>query len=557
VSLHPSPVGPIPEETARVARAAFPKGSVAIRIRDELGVLYRDEDFAPLFPARGQAAEAPWRLMLVTLLQFAENLTDRQAAEAVRSRIDWKYALALPLEDAGFDASVLSEFRTRLLRGEPERLLFDTLLDRMQAAGLLKARGRQRTDSTHVLAAVRALTRLGVVSEALRHALNSLAVVAPAWLRAQLQPDWDGWVERYGHPCTDYRLPRAATAQAALAEAIGGDGRWLLGAIYDPAAPPWLREVPAVETLRQVWVQQYHATPAGPPPGPPRWRGDRELPPANRLIQSPYDAEARFTTKRQTRWTGYKAHVTETCDPDEPHLVVHVATTAATTHDSKVTPEVHRDLAARDLLPAQHLADQGYVDSELLLTSEETFGVTLLGPVPADQSWQALAAQGFAVTDFVVDWEARAVRCPQGKWSTSWCPATDQYGDPVFHVNFGLPECAACPARARCTRSTTTGRKLTLRPRPKHEALVAARQRQGTAAFKAEYARRAGIEGTLAQGTRRFGLRRARYRGLPKTHLQHVLTAISLNLVRLVAWHDHPRHRQVRPSRFVALAAAA
>ena len=553
MSLHPSPVDPVPEETARVARAAFPKGSVAIRIRDELGVIYRDELFAPLFPARGQPAAAPWRLMLVTLLQFAEDLPDRQAAEAVRSRIDWTYALALPLDDAGFDASVLSEFRTRLLRGGVERRLFDTLLERLQAAGLLRARGRQRTDSTHVLAAVRALTRLGVVGETLRHALNSLAVVAPDWLRAQLQPTWFGWVERYGYPFTDDRQPRAAAAQAALAEAIGGDGRWLLGAISDPAAPPWLREVPAVETLRRVWVPQYHATPAGPP----RWRGDRELPPSSRLIQSPYDAEARFTTKRQTHWTGYKAHVTETCDPDEPHLVVHVATTAATTHDSKVTPEVHRDLAARALLPAQHLLDQGYVDSELLLTSQAAFGVDLLGPVPADQRWHARAARGFAVTDFVVDWDARAVRCPQGTWSTGWGPASDQYGDPVLHVNFGLPECAACPARARCTRSTTTGRTLTLRPRPKHEALAAARQRQETAAFRAEYARRAGVEGTLAQGTRRFGLRHARYRGLPKTHLQHVLTALSMNLVRLVAWFGEPTHSQVQPSRFVALAAAA
>ena len=208
MSLHPSPVDPVPEETARVARAAFPKGSVAIRVRDELGVIYRDELFAPLFPARGRPAEAPWRLMLVTLLQFAENLTDRQAAEAVRSRIDWKYALALPLEDAGFDASVLSEFRTRLLRGEPERRLFDTLLDRLQAAGLLEARGRQRTDSTHVLAAVRALTRLGVVGETLRHALNSLAVVAPAWLRAQLQPDLGPVGRALRAPL--HRLPPAA-----------------------------------------------------------------------------------------------------------------------------------------------------------------------------------------------------------------------------------------------------------------------------------------------------------------------------------------------------------
>ena len=567
MSLHPRPIAPIPVATARVARAAFPKGTVAMRIRDEVGVIYQDEQFTSLFPARGRTAAAPWRLMLVTLLQFAEDLTDRQAAEAVRSRIDWKYALALSLEDAGFDASVLCEFRTRLLQEGTERRLFDTLLDHLKTAGLLNARGRQRTDSTHVLAAVRALTRLEVVGETLRQALNCLAVVAPAWLQAQLQPTWDEWVERYGQRFTDYRLPRAEPAQVALAEAIGVDGRRLLSAIYDPASPPWLREVPAVETLRQVWVQQYHAIPAGPagavghasqddpPPGTPRWRGDRDLPPASQFIQSPYDSDARFTTKRAIRWTGYKAHVTETCEPDEPHLIVHIETTEATTHDSKVTPEIHRALAARALLPTQHLADQGYVDSELLLASQEAFGVTLLGPVPADQSWQALAAEGFAITDFAIDWDTSTVRCPQGKQSTGWCPAIDQYGDPVIHVNFGRTECAVCPSRAHCTRSTTTGRKLTVRPRPKHEALVAARHRQTTAAFGVEYARRAGIEGTLAQGTRRFGLRHARYRGLPKTRLQHVLTALSMNLVRLVAWFGDPTHSRVQPSHFVALAA--
>ena len=170
----------------------------------------------------------------------------------------------------------------------------------------------------------------------------------------------------------------------------------------------------------------------------------------------------------------------------------------------------------------------------------------LLGPVPADQSWQALAAQGFAVTDFAVDWDARAVRCPQGKQSTGWCPATDQYGDPVIHVNFGLPDCAACPARARCTRSTTTGTQADLAPAPQARGAGGRAPAAGDGRLQGRVRAARRVEGTLAQGTRRFGLRHARYRGLPKTHLQHVLTALSVNLVRLVAWFGDPTHSQVR-----------
>jgi transposase len=306
MSLHPHAVEPVPEQTALVARTAFRAGSLALRTRDELGAVYRDELFAPLFPARGQPAVAPWRLMLVTILQFTEDLTDRQAADAVRGRIDWKYALSLDLGDEGFDFSVLSEFRQRLLASGPAQMLLDTLLDHLKSQGLLKARGRQRTDSTHVLAAVRAINRIEVVGETLRSALNSLAVVAPQWLRAQLSPEW---MDRYRVRFNDYRLPRAHAPRQALAEAIGADGLRLLQAIYDPAAPAWLREVPAVEILRQVWVQQYHAT----ADGPVQWRDAANLPPANRLVQSPYDPGARFTTKRETRWTGYKVHLTETC----------------------------------------------------------------------------------------------------------------------------------------------------------------------------------------------------------------------------------------------------
>ena len=175
MSLHPQGGYQIPEETQRVARAAFPKGTLCLRLAETLGPIYQDTQFASLFPTRGQPAEAPARLALVTVLQFVEGLSDRRAADAVRGRIDWKYALGLALTDAGFDHTVLSEFRTRLVQGNAEQGLLDTLLERVREAGLLKTRGRQRTDSTHVLAAVRMLNRLERVGETLRAALNALA----------------------------------------------------------------------------------------------------------------------------------------------------------------------------------------------------------------------------------------------------------------------------------------------------------------------------------------------------------------------------------------------
>lgn len=256
MSLRPSNPAIIPEDTVQVARAAFPYGSVLLRLRDELGPVFDDRRFAALFPRRGQPAEAPWRLALVTLLQFMEGLSDRAAADAVRGRIDWKYALALPLCDPGFDASVLCEFRARLVAGGAESILFDAVLDLARSRDLVRARGQQRTDATHVLAAVRGLNRLACVTEAMRFALEALACAAPDWLKAQAQ---SGWVERYERrSLSAERPPRSEAKRAVLAQAIGEDGHHLLAAMCAPDAPDWLRRIPAVEILRRIWVQQFY-----------------------------------------------------------------------------------------------------------------------------------------------------------------------------------------------------------------------------------------------------------------------------------------------------------
>jgi transposase len=528
MSLQPQPVAPVPEDTARVARAAFPKGTLLLRLRDELGALYADERFAALFPTRGQPAEAPGRLALITVLQFMEGLTDRQAADAVRGRIDWKYLLALDLTSPGFDHTVLSEFRARLIEGAAEAQLLDAVLELCRERGWLKPRGRQRTDSTHVLAAVRTLNRLERVGETLRHALDSLAVAAPEWLRSVAPP---AWYERYGRPIENYRLPKADSEREALAATIGEDGRQLLAAIATATDLPWLGQVPAVKTLRQVWSEQYLD-----PPAPARWRPAKELAPAGELIASPHDPDARWSVKRGMEWVGYKAHVTETCDPARPHLITHIETTPATTQDDQMLDEIHADLAAADRLPGEHLVDTGYTTAGVLVRSEREHDVRVIGPVALDPSWQARAGTGFDKAQFVVDWEAQTVTCPAGKTSLSWLPVTDPTKDEVIHVRFSRADCSPCPQRALCTRRKVEPREVLLAERAEHEALQAARQRQTTEAFRAEYAARAGIEGTHAQAVARCGLRRARYRGLAKTRFQHVATAAALNLIRVGEW---------------------
>lgn len=547
MSLKPHPIPPVPEETARVARAAYPKGNLYMRIRDELGTIYQDESFAHLFPRGGQPAEAPWRLLLVCLMQFAEGLSDEQAAEAVRGRLDWKYMLSLELDDPGFDASVLCEFRTRLLEGKAEDQVLQPLLDLAVSRGWIKVRGKQRTDSTHVLGAIRTLNRLETVGETMRATLNVLATVAPEWLRTQIAPDW---ADRYEKRFEGYRLPKGKAERKQYAEVVGADGYRLLAAIYSETAPTWLREVPMVQILRQVWVQQYYTS-----EGPVQWRAEEDLPACALQIHSPYDAEARFSTKRDVMWAGYKVHVTETCDEEMPHLITHVETTPATTYDGAVTETIHAALEAKGLSPEEHIVDSGYLDAEVLASAEREPKITLIGPVAQDTSWQARDGHCFDKAQFTIDWQAQQVTCPVGKTSRYWIPTFDRHGKEVIHVKFHPAECLACASRPLCTQAKAGARMLAIHPdQEQHLALQKARLRQKAPDFKQKYAKRAGIEGTISQGTRGFDLRRSRYIGQAKTRLQHLFIAAALNLVRMGAWLMEKAHAQTRLSRFGRLA---
>jgi transposase len=402
----------IPEMTSLVARAAFPKGNLYMRLRDELGTLYTDEDFAHLYPSRGQPALPAWQLALVTVMQFVENLSDRQAAEAVRARIDWKYALALELTDAGFHHSVLGQFRDRLIQGKAEQALLDKMLAHFKDKGLVKARGRQRTDSTHVLASIRVMNRLELMAETLRATLNDLTRIAPDWLGAVAPADW---YERYSRRVEEARLPKGEAARMDFAQQVGHDGFLLLDALAGPSAPTELTSLASIDTLRQVWERHYERTAEGKA----RWRAGPELSRAAGAIESPYDTQARHSSKRDTVWTGYKAHLSEACDADLPHLITHVHTTLATTQDVSCTEEIHQGLQGKDLLPQTHLVDTGYVDADLLVSSQEGYGVALLGPPRTDNSWQAREG-GYDLSRFLVDWERERVTCPEGKVSVLW-----------------------------------------------------------------------------------------------------------------------------------------
>ena len=533
MTLRPQSLPPVPEATIAAVQAAFPKGNLYVELRAEFGPLYDDQLFADLYPPSGRPVEvAPWRLALVIVMQYIEGLTDRQAADAVRRCMDWQYALSLELTDPGFDFTLLHDFRCRLLAHEAGQRFLATFLAACNARGWLKARGTQRTDSTHVLAAIRTLHRLECVLEAMHDALNQLSDVAPAWVRQQVPP---AWYTRYGLRSDQARLPKDASQRELLARQIGADGYQLLEWVraMDPALG-W-QDLPALEALRRIWLQQYYRCTV---PGREelRWRTGNEQPPSAVRIASPYDLEARYSSKRDTHWVGYKVHLTETCDPGQPDLITQVITTPATTPDCVMGPTIHHDLAQRDLLPGTHLLDSGYVDADLLVTAQTSHQVDVVGPPFGSYSRQRRAGQGYDLQAFVIDWDAQQAHCPQGQTSIRWTPGRDVSGDPVVRIRFHGPTCRACPVRQACTQAKDAPRQLTVRLQTHHEALQTARQRQATPEFTAQYALRAGVESSLSQGIRRFDLRRSRYLGLARTHLQQLLNATAMNVVRVIAW---------------------
>lgn len=519
----------MPADTGALGRQLLPADDVYRVIGESLSDVVCDADFAALYEGTGRAAIPPSVLALVTVFQFLEGLPDRQAARAVATRLDWKYALRLPLAAPSFDFTVLHYFRRRLLAGGAERLVFEAVLGRVQALGLLSRR-RQRTDATAVLAAVRALSQLETASETVRLAVRALERADRAWARALLPP---GFRARYARSVSEYRLPEAARA-AALRE-VGADGSWLLERLA--TGPTRLRELEAVRTLATVWAQRFESDEAGTV-GP---RGDGGTDCTERII-SPHDPGARAGRKRGKGWVGEQVHVTETAAAGGPNFITDVATEPAAAGDTAALAGIRARLAARGLRPDEQLVDSGYVSGQQLAASAAG-GIDLVGPPLADTS-----PNGFKLADFRLDHQRQVATCPAGVESVKWAERTERDGSRSLQIRFPRAVCAACPLRPRCT-TAAGGRNLSLSEH--HARLVARRAEAQTAAFKTKLHARAAIEGTLSELVRAHGLRRHRYRGAAQRHLENLLKGTACNLKRLA------RAVAARPALAAALAGRA
>lgn len=518
MSLKPQPPREMPAELARLGAQLLPPESPYRLVGDHLYAKYRDADYADLYPAEGQPGLSPVDLAFVTAFQCLEDLADRGAAEAVRLRLDWKYALHLPLEDPGFNFSVLSEYRARLVKHQAEGRVFEALLGDLQALGLLKRRGRQRTDSLAILTRVRELNRLELVVETLRVALRAVLARDPAWTRATVPPTWEA---RYGARCVAERL--SDTERAVFQTETGCDGQWFLEQLAAASTPPELRQLPEVQVLGTVWAQQYEVC-AGAvvfcAPGP--YDGVTR-------IQSPHDPDARYSKKHDQEWCGNKLQVTETDDEDLPHLITDIAITSSVEGDQQALGAIQGRQAERDVLPSERLADQGYVSGATLAASA-ALGEDLVGPAPGEQSPQARLPDGITLEQFTVDREQGCATCPGGHTA----PHRSHTADGGWQFRFAPDDCAACPLRARCCMGQG-GRTITLGPH--HAALQAARVRQQTTDFKARYREhRGGVEGCLSALVRGQGIRVNRYIGRAKNNLRALFVGVAVNLRRAARW---------------------
>lgn len=506
----------IPVDTVQVGRSILAEYDPYRLVGDGVNEFLGLEEFAGLYSRLGRGAICPIILSLVTVFQFLENLPDRVAARRAVTGIDWKYALHVSLTWRGFHFSDLCNFRQRLLEHEAERLVFEKVMTWVRSLGFAKKHGKQRSDSSHIVACIERLSRLELVWETLRVALRAIQAAAPTWY-AQTIPL--AFHETYAERKSDWRLSKKEVG-VEMGKA-GGDGFWLLDHL-DDSAPQQVLELSEVGTLRTVWQQQFEHSP-----------GDGKAvvrqPPikGKDIIQSPHEPEARWAEKRGQPWVGYKLQVTETAEDGEAEarFITDIEVIAANEGDSEVLDKIQTRLIDRDLKPEEHFVDRGYVSGSNLAHSSER-GIKLVGPALADTSRKP---EGYKQGDFDIDFDACQATCPQGRMAEAWRPYREGDGQTRIEVLFGS-QCHDCPARDPCAPGKK-GRKLSLSPFYDH--LYERRAEQETEAFKEKMKRRAGIEGTISELTRKHGARRARYRGKAKVRLQMLFSGTAANLKRL------------------------
>ncbi|MEU9602520.1 transposase [Streptomyces sp. NPDC048109] len=528
MSLRPRSGEQVPSLTAQVARASNAGGTTAIWVRDRLDGLWCDEDFADWYPRDGRPGLSPAQLATVCVLQFLLGLSDRQAAESVRCRIDFKYAMAMELDDPGFHHSVLADFRDRLAEDDRADRLLDLALARLKEAGLVRERTTQRTDSTHVLASVRDLTRLEMVTEAVRAALEEVAGTSPHLLDELVDEDWE---RRYGRPV---RLGKNPTKPKTRILATGNDAIRLLEHLHRYGADRM--SGPRVQALRQIMVQNYHRDAAGHL----RWRtAEKEdgpgLPPSSRAVVSPYDTSARYARHGHIiSWKGFSAHLTETCAPDGPNVITDVVTTAATTHDSKVLPGIRTRLTRRGLLPAEHLVDAGYTSLPHLEQAAREPQVTDSEPLRSNPARQHRRAEGFAPGRLPHRLRPSAGHLPPGASQRGLArplPDVLAHCGPADRGQVHQKPVPPCPARTQCTITADSARTVGFPPRELRNLHFASAPSNRHPSGRP--ATRSAREWDGQRNRHGHSMQHCRYRGQGKAHIQHVLTAIAVNIERL------------------------
>jgi transposase len=506
----------VPEDTLTLGQRLFRATNLYRQIGDRFAEIFPgDEVFASMYDEGGRGAEPPLLMALVTVFQMMERVPDRLAAELVVSRIDWKYALHLPLDYDGFHFTDLLAFRKRLLEHEQERLFFDSFLKRLISLGLIKKGGKVRTDSTHVLGLVEKLGRMELLTESVRVALRAVQEADGAWTEKRLPA---AFLESYAQRQSEYGLSDNQVQTKSVR--AGKDGFWLLGMI-DQSGSSVLRRLPEVSVLRQVLAEQFPDGPDAPPPA--------KRPSGKNMIESPHEPEVRFGKKRDKKWRGYKVQVTETCNEGLPNLIVDLEPSGAAGHDSRELTAIQERLAERVLSPEEQYVDQGYVSGELIRSSQAD-GIRLMGKPPADTH----PYKSFRQEQFRIDELAQQAICPAGQSSSSW-HETHREGWPANKVviHFSAPLCRACTFFNQCTHNPK-GRTVELHP---FRAILTERRKEAQQPdFRKQLNLRAGIEGTISELVRMYRLRYCRYRSKFKLLLQGCFTAIAANLRRLGRW---------------------
>lgn len=506
----------VPADTAALGQILLRVNDIYRQIGDRFDELMPTEDvFGPMYSYKGMPAVSPLLLALVTVLQMMEKLPDRVAARYAVTRVDWKYALHLPLGYLGFAFTDLHTFRQRLLAHGQERLMFDQVVAKLKATGLIKGRAKVRTDATHVVALLNRLSQLELVRESIRVALEAVSSVAPVWV-SEVVPA--AFSETYGERQNDYRLSDSQIAKQLLE--VGRDGFWLVAQI-ERSAPAEARMLSEVGGLHTVLAQQF---PQGPESGPAKDR------PAGRgVIETPHDPEARGSKKRHKSWVGYKEHITETCDKGLPSLIVDVEVTDATEGDNDQLPEIQERLAEREMKPDEQIVDQSYMSGPNLARSAEQ-GIDLVGRPEQDHG----APEGYRQADFQIDEEKKEAVCPAGHQSVVWSEKPIGDGERCrVEIRFARKTCLECPAFGVCTKSAQ-GRSLDLNPY--RDLLIPCRARAKTEEFKQEFRLRSQIEGSISEMVRGYGTRHTRYRGRAKSRLQACFTATAVDLKRAICW---------------------